>query len=163
MMRVHGEERQYHHKLVGINSRLDALQAAVLRVKLKHLDKWTLQRQIVAQQYELMVNDAGLTAEVGLPFVRSDGRHVFHQFVIRAGEGRRDALREHLSQRGVGTNVYYPLPLHLQECFADLGYQNGDFPAAESAAMETLALPIYPELTTEQQDYVVESLRGFDS
>jgi dTDP-4-amino-4,6-dideoxygalactose transaminase len=108
-----------------------------------------------------MFQDAGLTETVELPFVRSDGRHVFHQFVIRVRGGRRDALREHLSRRGIGANVYYPVPLHLQECFAYLGYQSGDFPVAEQAARETLALPIYPELTAEQQDYVVSGVADF--
>jgi dTDP-4-amino-4,6-dideoxygalactose transaminase len=161
MLRVHGEERRYVHKLVGINSRLDALQAAVLRVKLPHLDAWTVARQRNAQQYELMFGDAGLSGKIGLPFVRTGARHIFHQFVIRVRDGRRDTLREHLRARGIGTDVYYPVPLHLQECFAFLGYKPGDFPIAEAAAQETLALPVYPELTTEQQDYVVSAIKDF--
>jgi dTDP-4-amino-4,6-dideoxygalactose transaminase len=161
MLRVHGEERRYFNKLVGVNSRLDALQAAVLRVKLPHLDAWTVARQRNAQQYELMFGDAGLTEKFDLPFVRTSARHIFHQFVIRVRDGRRDALSEHLRERGVGTDVYYPVPLHLQECFAFLGYQQGDFPIAEAAAQETLALPVYPELTADQQDYVVSAIRDF--
>jgi len=161
LLRVHGEERKYFHRVVGINSRLDALQAAVLRVKLPHLDSWSVARQRNAQQYELLFNDAGLTERIGLPFVRIDGRHIFHQYVIRVRDGKRDALREHLRQRGVGTDIYYPLPLHLQKCFAYLGYQEGDFPVAERAARETLALPVYPELIPEQQDYVVNAIRDF--
>jgi dTDP-4-amino-4,6-dideoxygalactose transaminase len=161
MLRVHGEEQKYHHKIVGINSRLDVLQAVVLRVKLPHLDAWSGARQRNAQQYELMFGDAGLSEEIGLPFVRPGARHIFHQFVIRISDGRRDALREHLRARGVGTDVYYPVPLHLQECFAYLGYKEGDFPVAERAAKETLALPVYPELTDEQQDYVVSSISEF--
>lgn len=161
MLRVHGEEKKYFHRVVGVNSRLDALQAAVLRVKLPHLDKWSLARQRNAQQYELMFGDAGLTEQIGLPFVRPGVRHIFHQFVIRVRDGKRDSLREHLRARDIGTDVYYPLPLHLQECFSDLGYKDGDFPLAESAAKETLALPIYPELTPDQQDYVVSSIREF--
>ncbi len=161
MLRVHGEERKYFHKLVGLNSRLDALQAAVLRVKLPHLDAWTVARQRNAQQYELMFGDAGIADKIDLPFVRTGARHIFHQFVIRVRDGRRDALREHLRARGVGTDVYYPLPLHLQECFAFLGYKPGDFPIAEAAAQETLALPVYPELTADQQDYVVSSVAEF--
>ncbi|HSP63311.1 MAG TPA: DegT/DnrJ/EryC1/StrS family aminotransferase, partial [Pyrinomonadaceae bacterium] len=161
MLRVHGEERKYFNKVVGLNSRLDALQAAVLRVKLPHLDTWTVARQRHAQQYELMFGDAGLSEKIGLPFVRSGARHIFHQFVIRVRDGRRDALREHLRARGVGTDVYYPVPLHLQECFAFLGYKEGDFPIAEAAAKETLALPVYPELTAEQQDYVVSAIKNF--
>jgi dTDP-4-amino-4,6-dideoxygalactose transaminase len=160
-LRVHGEERKYHHKVVGINSRLDALQAAVLRVKLPHLDDWSTGRQRKAQQYELMFGDAGLSEKVELPFVRSNARHVFHQFMIRVRDGKRDALRTHLLERGVGTDVYYPVPLHLQECFAFLGYKEGDFPVAELAAKETLALPVYPELTDEQQDHVVSSIAKF--
>jgi dTDP-4-amino-4,6-dideoxygalactose transaminase len=161
MLRVHGEETKYHHKLVGINSRLDALQAAVLRVKLPHLDEWTTGRQRKAQQYELMFGDAGLGDQVELPFVRTTARHIFHQFVVRVRGGKRDALREHLRECGVGTDVYYPVPLHLQECFAYLGYGEGDFPIAELAAKETLALPVYPELTDEQQDYVVNTMAKF--
>jgi dTDP-4-amino-4,6-dideoxygalactose transaminase len=161
MLRVHGEERKYFNKVVGLNSRLDALQAAVLRVKLPHLDAWTVARQRNAQQYELMFGDAGLSGKIDLPFVRTGARHIFHQFVIRVRDGRRDALREHLRARGVGTDVYYPVPLHLQECFAFLGYQQGDFPIAEAAAQETLALPVYPELTADQQDYVVSAIRDF--
>jgi dTDP-4-amino-4,6-dideoxygalactose transaminase len=161
MLRVHGEETKYHHKLVGINSRLDALQAAVLRVKLPHLDEWTTGRQRKAQQYELMFGDAGLGDQVELPFVRTTARHIFHQFVVRVRGGKRDALREHLRECGVGTDVYYPVPLHLQECFAYLGYREGDSPIAELAAKETLALPVYPELTDEQQDYVVNAIAEF--
>jgi dTDP-4-amino-4,6-dideoxygalactose transaminase len=161
MLRVHGEERKYFHKVVGLNSRLDALQAAVLRAKLPHLDAWSVARQRNAQQYELMFGDAGLSGKFGLPLVRPRARHIFHQFVIRVRDGRRDALREHLRARGIGTDVYYPVPLHLQECFAFLGYQPGDFPIAEAAAQETLALPVYPELTAEQQDYVVSAIKDF--
>ncbi|HYR75278.1 MAG TPA: DegT/DnrJ/EryC1/StrS family aminotransferase [Pyrinomonadaceae bacterium] len=161
LLRLHGEEQKYHHKIVGINSRLDALQAAVLRVKLRHLDEWTNARQRKARQYELMFAEAGLSEEVETPLVRSGARHIFHQFVIRIRDGRRDALREHLRERGVGTDIYYPVPLHLQECFAYLGYKEGDFPIAERAAKETLALPVYPELTDEQQDYVVSAIAEF--
>jgi dTDP-4-amino-4,6-dideoxygalactose transaminase len=161
MLRVHGEETKYHHKVVGINSRLDALQAAVLRAKLPHLDEWTTGRQRKAQQYELMFGDAGLSEEVEVPFVRSNARHIFHQFVVRVRGGRRDAMREHLRECGVGTDVYYPVPLHLQECFAYLGYKEGDLPVGELAAKETLALPVYPELTDEQQDYVVNAIAKF--
>ena len=108
-----------------------------------------------------MFADAELMEEIEIPFVRSGARHIFHQYVIRVRNGRRDALREHLRARGVGTDVYYPLPLHLQECFSFLGYQEGDFPEAERAAKETLALPVYPEMTAEQQDYVVTSVAEF--
>jgi dTDP-4-amino-4,6-dideoxygalactose transaminase len=161
MLRVHGEETKYHHKLVGINSRLDSLQAAVLRVKLPHLDAWSTERQRKAQQYELMFVDVGLSEQIEVPFVRSNARHIFHQFVVRVRGGRRDALREHLRECGVGTDVYYPVPLHLQECFSYLGYKEGDLPVGETAAKETLALPVYPELTDEQQDYVVSKVAEF--
>jgi len=161
MLRVHGEERKYFHQAVGINSRLDALQAAVLRVKLPRLDGWSVMRQRNAQQYEIMFGDAGLTEAIDLPFVRSVGRHIFHQYVIRVRAGRRNALRDHLRERDIGTDVYYPLPLHLQECFAYLGYKKGDFPIAEAAANETLALPVYPELSSDQQDYVVNAIAEF--
>lgn len=161
LLRVHGGERRYFHQVIGINSRLDALQAALLRVKLPHLDEWTSARQRNAQQYEIMFLDAGLTEQLGMPFVATGARHIFHQFVVRLRAGRRDALREHLGERGVGTEVYYPVPLHLQECFAYLGYQEGEFPIAEAAARETLALPIYPELKPEQQDCVVNAIREF--
>ena len=161
MLRVHGEENKYHHKVVGINSRLDALQAAVLRVKFPHLDEWSTGRQRKAQQYELMFADAGLADQIELPFVRSNSRHIFHQYVIRVRDGKRDALREYLRQQGIGSDIYYPVPLHLQECFAYLGYKEGAFPVAERAAKETLALPVYPELTDEQQDYVVSAIAQF--
>ena len=161
MLRVHGEETKYHHRLVGINSRLDSLQAAVLRVKLPHLDAWSTERQRKAQQYELMFVDAGLSEQIEVPFVRSNARHIFHQFVVRVRGGKRDGLREYLRECGVGTDVYYPVPLHLQECFAYLGYQEGDLPVGELAAKETLALPVYPELTDEQQDYVVSAIGKF--
>jgi dTDP-4-amino-4,6-dideoxygalactose transaminase len=160
-LRVHGEEKKYFHKVIGINSRLDALQAAVLRAKLPHLEAWSNARQRNAQLYEIMFGDAGLNEQVGLPFVATGARHIFHQFVIRVRDGRRDALREHLRKHDIGTEVYYPVPLHLQECFAYLGYREGSYPAAEAAARETLALPIYPELTAEQQDYVVGTIREF--
>ncbi len=163
MLRVHGEETKYHHKVVGLNSRLDSLQAAVLRVKLPHLDEWIAARQRKAQQYELMFLDAGLSEEVQMPFVRPGARHIFHQFVIRVAADQRDALRNHLRENEIGSDVYYPVPLHLQECFAYLGYREGDLPASERAAKETLALPVYPELTDEQQDYVVNKIAEFFS
>jgi dTDP-4-amino-4,6-dideoxygalactose transaminase len=163
MLRVHGEETKYHHKVIGINSRLDALQAAVLRVKLPNLDDWSTGRQRKAQQYELMFADVGLVNQIELPYVRRNARHIFHQFVVRVREGKRDALRDYLREHGIGTDVYYPVPLHLQECFAYLNHKEGDFPIAEQAAKETLALPVYPELTDEQQDYVVSSIAKFFS
>jgi len=162
-LRVHGEERKYFHELVGINSRLDALQAVVLRAKVPHLDDWTNARQRNVQQYESMFSEAGLTDQIDLPFVRSGARHIFHLFVIRVRNDRRDALRAYLGEHGIGAEVYYPVPLHLQRCFSSLGYTEGDFPASERAARETLALPVYPELTDEQRHFVVNTVRQFFS
>lgn len=159
-LRVHGGETKYHHSMVGINSRLDTLQAAILRVKLPHLDEWSRARAANAKKYGQLFLDAGLGEEVGLPFERPDARHIYNQYVIRAGS-RRDALQAHLRECGVGTEVYYPVPLHLQECFGYLGHAPGDFPEAERAAHETLALPVYAELTLEQQQYVVDAIRKF--
>src|SRR5262249_22685687 len=160
-LHVHGETQKYHHKWIGINSRLDALQATVLRVKLPYLDEWTSARQRRAARYQPMFRDAGLSQKIEVPLARSDGRHVFHHFVIRVHGGRRDALRAHLQAHGIGADIYYPVPLHLQECFAYLNHRPGDYVAAERASAETLALPTYPELTDEQQHYVVETLAGF--
>jgi dTDP-4-amino-4,6-dideoxygalactose transaminase len=159
-LRVHGSRVKYYHSLIGVNSRLDSLQAAILRVKLPHLDSWSDARATNAATYNRLFEDAGLMEEIGLPVVRERVRHIFNQYVIRAG-AKRDALIEHLKQHDIGTDIYYPVPLHLQECFAYLGYQAGDFPEAERAARETIALPIYPELTVEQQSYVVETIREF--
>ncbi len=161
MLRVHGEETKYHHQVIGINSRLDALQAVVLRTKLRYLEDWNQERQRRARQYEIMFTDAGLSEVIEVPYVRSEARHVYHQFVIRVRGGKRDDLLDHLSASGIGSGVYYPVPLHLQQCFAYLGHKEGDFPVAESAAKETLALPVYPELTDQQQDYVVNTIARF--
>lgn len=161
MLRVHGSEVKYYHPLLGINSRLDSLQAAILRVKLPHLDSWSEARRQNAERYQELFKDAGLLEEIGLPHVRQNARHIFNQYVIRVGGSRRDALREHLKRNDIGTDIYYPVPLHLQECFSYLGYQEGDFPESERAAKETLALPIYPELTAEQQAHVVNTILDF--
>lgn len=161
-LRVHGGITEYLHREVGINSRLDALQAAVLRVKLPHLDDWSNARAEKVERYNELFSDAGLAFEVGTPFIRPEGRHIFHQYVVRVTAKHRDALMEHLAKRGVGTKVYYPVPLHLQECFAYLGLSAGDFPETERAALETFALPVYPELTDEQQKYVVDCFRSFE-
>lgn len=160
-LRVHGSRTKYYHEFLGVNSRLDSIQAAILRVKLPHLDTWSDARRANAERYNQLFEDAGLSEEIGLPAVRDDVRHIFNQYVIRLRGGRRDALVEHLKRCGVGTDIYYPVPLHLQDCFAYLGHRPGDFPEAERAARETIALPIYPELTVEQQSYVVEMIREF--
>ena len=148
LLREHGARPKYHHKILGQNSRLDALQAAVLRVKLRHLEAWHAGRQANAALYRELL--AG--TNVGLPLARPEARHIYNQFVVRTP--KRDALKQHLTDAGIGTEVYYPRPLHVQECFADLGHRTGDFPQSEAAALETLALPIYPELTGEQIAYV---------
>ncbi len=159
-LRTHGGSDEYQHEEVGINSRLDELQAAVLNVKLSSLDKWSDERAHIAARYSQLLSDADLDFPLITPHVRPDGRHIFHQYVVRA-PGNRDALMDHLKTRGVGTKVYYPVPLHLQKCFSSLGYKEGDFPESESAARETFALPAYPELTEAQQLYVVESIKSF--
>ena len=157
IFRNHGAHPKYIHRFIGGNFRLDALQAVVLSVKLPHLDTWTEGRRRNAQHYNELFRKAGIS--IGLPEI-SSSRHIFHQYVIRVS--RRDALREFLQQKGIGTEVYYPVPLHLQECFAYLGYRPGDFPNSEQAAKETLALPVYPELTPDQAEYVVESVVEFN-
>jgi dTDP-4-amino-4,6-dideoxygalactose transaminase len=157
VLRMQGGKPKYHHKVVGGNFRLDALQAAVLRVKLAHLDDWSEGRRANADRYRAVFEEMDLVGRVGLP--EDVPGHVYNQFVIRVPE--RDRLREFMSEREIGTEIYYPIPLHLQECLADLGYKEGDLPHSEAAARETLALPVYPELTEEQQRYVVETIREF--
>jgi dTDP-4-amino-4,6-dideoxygalactose transaminase len=160
-LRVHGMEPRYHHHEVGFNSRLDALQAAVLRVKLRHLDAWTALRREAADRYRNLFASHGLEDVVALPIERPGHFHVYNQFVIRVPAVLRDSLREVLSARKIGTDIYYPIPLHLQACFASLGHHQGDFPHAEAAALETIALPMYPELTDAEQHLVVGSIRQF--
>ena len=156
LLRTHGAEKQYYHRLVGGNFRLDAIQAAVLRVKAPHLASWTAARQRNAAAYRRLFEDAGLAGTVVLP-VEAPGRtHIYNQFVVRVP--RRDEVKRALEAAGVGTAIYYPVPFHEQECFARLGYAHGKFPNAEAAAAETLALPIYGELTEAQQAYVVGAL-----
>lgn len=161
ILRVHGSKPKYHHKVIGVNSRLDALQAAVLLVKLKYLDQWTEKRRRNADYYRSRFQIAGLDELIGLPKEVEGNFHIYNQFVIRVK--KRNELQNFLNQAGIGTEIYYPIPLHLQECYRHLGYKKGDFPEAEKAAEETLALPIYPELTPAQQDYVVEKIKEFFS
>lgn len=156
-VRVHGAKVKYRHRLVGGNFRLDALQAAVIRVKLKYLPMWTSRRRRNAERYRTLGKEAGLDNQVSLP--EDTAGHIYNQFVIRVPE--RDRLQAFLREKGVGTEVYYPVPLHLQECFEDLGYRIGDFPEAEAAAQDSLALPIYPELTEAQQQYVIDHIAAF--
>ena len=178
MLRAHGMRRRYFHDEVGWNSRLDTIQAAILRVKLRYLPEWNRRRQEVAKLYDHLLQSAGLAAPSAppasagsasslpdttlglvLPYTDPRGTHVFHQYVIRAP--RRDDLRQHLAASGIATEIYYPLPLHLQAALRDLGYKPGDFPVSERAALEVLALPIYPELRPDEQERVVAAIRNF--
>jgi len=162
-LRNHGSPRRYHHEEFGWNCRIDAIQAAILRVKLPHIEKWNQQRRERAVAYQRLFTEAGLLSSNDSPIRLLDtcpqAQPVFHQYVIRAQ--RRDELRKFLSDRKIGTEIYYPLPLHLQPCFAYLGYREGDLPESERAASEVLALPMFPELTTEEQRWVVESIAEF--
>jgi dTDP-4-amino-4,6-dideoxygalactose transaminase len=157
LLRNHGAEPKYIHQRIGGNFRLDALQAAVLRVKLPHLARWSEMRRANAVTYAELIHAAGLSGRVRLPVEVPGHTHIYNQFIIRIAE--RDRVRAVLTQRGIGTEIYYPVPFHLQPCFADLGYARGDFPHAEQAADETLALPIYGELTRDQQARVVAALK----
>lgn len=159
-LRVHGSEERYYHKWVGLNSRLDGFQGAVLRVKLPHLDTWSDRRRENADNYRKLFIDAGLTKQIGLPVERENVRHIYNQFVVSV-PGRRDDLKTFLTANNIGSDIYYPVSLHLQECFAYLGNVEGDFPESERASRETLALPIFPELKPEQQEYVVEKIAVF--
>jgi dTDP-4-amino-4,6-dideoxygalactose transaminase len=159
VLRVHGGKPKYLHAVIGGNFRIDELQAAVLRVKLKFLDEWTEGRQRNAAFYDEAFASAGLAGRLKTPTAMPGYRHIFNQYIVRVGE--RDALRDFLGKRDIGTEIYYPLPLHLQKCFAYLSHKAGDFPEAERAALETLALPIYPELTRQQLEHVVASVKEF--
>lgn len=158
-LRVHGAGTTYFHDEVGINSRLDALQAAILRVRLRHLEGWNEERRIVAGRYMMLFGEKGLLDFVTPPAELPGGRHVYHQYVVRAKH--RDELMKYLAERGITTRVYYPLPLHLQRCFANLGYKKGDFPVAEALADDVLALPMFPELLPEEQERIVSEIAGF--
>jgi dTDP-4-amino-4,6-dideoxygalactose transaminase len=155
-LRVHGGAREYFHDEVGYNSRLDTLQAAVLVAKLPHLEEWSAKRREHARFYDDALADV---AEVRTPVVRSENESIFNQYTIRSE--RRDDLATHLKKKGIGTKVYYPLPLHLQPCFAYLGYEKGSCPESERASLEVLSLPIYPELTSSQLDETATAIRSF--
>jgi dTDP-4-amino-4,6-dideoxygalactose transaminase len=166
VLRVHGSKPKYYHKMIGGNFRLDSIQAAVLNVKLNYLDHWTRRRQENAQRYETIFQQSGLVqiGNVRLPdpVYRDSGSkhyHIYNQFVLRVE--KRDKLMAYLKEKGIGTEIYYPVPFHLQECFLYLGHKEGDFPESECAANETVAIPIYPELTAGQQAEVVEAMRRF--
>lgn len=156
-LRTHGGTRQYYHDMVGYNSRLDALQAAVLSIKLKYLDKWHEARRENAYRYNEAFVDLPLVTPTELPEIYC----IYNQYTIRILNGQRDEFREYLKERGIPTAVYYPLPLHLQPCFGDLGYQKGDFPIAEKASEEVVSLPVYPELPDEQQEKIIEVIESF--
>lgn len=159
-LRVHGSKERYYHEWVGLNSRLDGFQGAILRVKLPHLDSWSDRRKKNADYYRRLLTDADLNEQITVPLERKNVRHIYNQFVIRVPE-RRDELRAFLTENEIGTDVYYPVSLHLQKCFRYLDYRAGDFPESERASRETLALPIFPELQPEQQEFVVEKIREF--
>ncbi len=162
ILRVHGSHPKYFHKWVGGNFRLDTLQAAVVAAKLPYLDNWTQKRQDNADRYRKLISEAGLTDHIQTP-QEVMSRHIYNQFVLRVADGKRDALRQHFQKNGIGCEVYYPLSLHEQECFQDLGYKTGDFKVSEKAAAETLALPNSFEVTPEQQEYVVTAIQDFFS
>jgi dTDP-4-amino-4,6-dideoxygalactose transaminase len=166
VLRVHGSKPKYYHKFIGGNFRLDSLQAAVLNVKLDYLDGWTKRRQENARRYEALFQQSGLIQkgyiQLPEPVYKHSGHkhyHIYNQFVLRVE--KRDALIAHLKEKGIGAEIYYPVPFHLQECFRYLGYREGGFPASESAAKGTIAMPIYPELTVQQQEEVVEAVQRF--
>ncbi len=161
LLRVHGARNKYEYELLGMNSRLDAMQAAILRVKLRHLDQWAAGRRKNAGRYRELFHEFRLEASIKAPVVPAGFTHVYNQFTIRVRE--REELREHLRSRGIPTEVYYPKPLHLQKAFAYLGHKQGDFPESETAGVEVLSLPIYPELTDEQQRSVVAAIADFES
>jgi dTDP-4-amino-4,6-dideoxygalactose transaminase len=157
-LRVHGRTEKYFHEWIGVNSRLDTLQAAVLRVKFRYLDRWTEGRQRNAEHYRTRLAGSGIPVHVEGP-ADYQTRHVYNQFVIRCSQ--RDALQAHLTDNGIGTEIYYPLPLHLQPCYAHLGYKKGNFPISEKLATETLSLPIQAELAAEDIDRICDSIRSF--
>jgi dTDP-4-amino-4,6-dideoxygalactose transaminase len=160
-LRVHGMEPKYYHKYLGWNARLDALQAALLRTKLPHLEDWLAARAAAARRYDALLDEAHLGHFLQRPVVRPQRRHTFNVYTVRVAGGERDALVRHLKAEGVGCEIYYPVPLHLQECLRHLGYRAGDFPATEDACDSVLSLPIYPELTADQQRRVIGSCASF--
>jgi dTDP-4-amino-4,6-dideoxygalactose transaminase len=159
ILRVHGGKPKYYHAVIGGNFRIDEIQAAVLNIKLKHLDAWSAARQRNAKFYDAAFKRAKLGDAVVTPYAVPGARHIYNQYIVRVQ--KRDSLREHLTANGVGTEIYYPVPLHLQKCFAYLGYQKGQLPESERAALETVALPIYPELSEAQLQYVVDTVAAF--
>lgn len=161
LLRGHGMRPRYYHKVVGINSRLDSFQAAVLNVKLPHLNDWSDLRQVNAERYTALFCDAGLDRVLGLPTFQREHRHVWNQYVVRVPDGRRDELRQSLADAKIGSEIYYPLGLHEQECYRYLGYGSNDLPETARATKEVLALPIFPELTEPEQRLVVDRIAAF--
>lgn len=161
LLRVHGARKKYEYEILGMNSRLDALQAAILRVKLRHLDRWAVARRDNAERYRELFHEFRLESMIMSPTAPAHLAHVYNQFTVRVKD--RDALREHLQRRGIPTEIYYPKPLHLQRAFSYLGHKLGDFPASEAASSEVISLPIYPELTEKQQRMVVAAIADFDA
>ena len=161
LLHVHGMSPRYYHQVIGINSRLDSLQAAVLNVKLPHLDRWTAERQLHARRYHELFAAQGLADVLGLPAEAPERRHVWNQYVVRVPDGRRDALREHLAKYKIGSEIYYPVPLHEQKCFAYLGYGPGQPAGYGTSSAETVALPIFPELSFEEQQFIVGKIGAF--
>ena len=166
LLRTQGGRPKYYHKAVGGNFRLDTLQASILNVKLPYLDRWTSMRQQNSSRYERLFKESGLPEKIGLRLPEAVYRdfnvahfHIYNQFIIRVPN--RDALRTYLKNHGIGSEIYYPVPLHLQECYQSLGYRQGDLPEAEKACQENLGLPIYPELTKDQQEIVVKVIKDF--
>lgn len=160
LLRVHGSKPKYYHHIVGTNSRLDALQAAILRVKLAHLDEWTHARQQLAAHYDQAFSRLN---GVTIPYKAPERTHIYHQYTIRVLGGRRDVLQRFLKERGIGTEIYYPLPLHLQPCFGHLGYREGQLPESEQASRDVLSLPIFPELTDEELGYIITVIQDFSA
>jgi dTDP-4-amino-4,6-dideoxygalactose transaminase len=160
-LRVHGMEVKYEHRYLGWNARLDALHAAMLRVKLAHVERWIEARQAAALRYDALIEDQHLGHFLQRPAAAPQRRHVFNQYVVRIGQNQRDALLGYLKTERIGCEIYYPIPLHRQECLRYLGHRNGDFPTSETACREVLALPIFPEITLAQQQRVVQSCAAF--
>ncbi|MBY0232630.1 MAG: DegT/DnrJ/EryC1/StrS family aminotransferase [Gemmataceae bacterium] len=158
ILRTHGMQPRYYHKYLGWNARIDALQAALLRVKLPHLDRWIGQRQEAAKRYDALIAGHGLDGFLTRPSRHPGRTHTFNQYVVKVADGRRDALAAHLKASGIGCEIYYPVACHQQECLAHLGYRTGDFPVSEAACKSVIALPMFPEITAEQQERVVQAV-----
>jgi dTDP-4-amino-4,6-dideoxygalactose transaminase len=161
VLRDHGQQPRYYHHFVGLNSRLDALQAAVLSVKLPKLDEWSAARERHADRYATEFASRGLSETIVAPSASDECHHVWNQYTVRVTDGRRDALQKYLADRKIGSAIYYPVPLHLQKCFAALGYEEGSLPVTEQACREVLSLPVYPELTETEQETVVDAIADF--